>query len=97
MKEYRKTDKHKIYQHNYKKANRPRINELRRKGREIVRPNFRKIVFEFYGNKCSCCGETEPLFLTVDHINNDGYRDKKKGLTGVNLYEKIVRDGFPSS
>src|SRR5688572_22754686 len=30
-------------------------------------------VYAAYGGyKCSCCGETEPSFLTLDHINNDG-------------------------
>jgi hypothetical protein len=30
------------------------------------------------GNKCSCpeCGEQEPLFLTFDHVKNDGYLDR---------------------
>lgn len=33
----------------------------------------RHIVFDYYGNQCVCCGEFEFVFLTVDHINNDGY------------------------
>lgn len=30
-------------------------------------------VIEKYGSKCNCCGETQVLFLTIDHKNNDGY------------------------
>jgi hypothetical protein len=31
-------------------------------------------LLEIYGGVCACCGETNPLFLTIDHINNDGYK-----------------------
>ena len=30
-------------------------------------------VFQAYGGyQCACCGETEPMFLTIDHVGNDG-------------------------
>lgn len=36
-------------------------------------------LFKAYGGyKCACCGETEELFLTIDHINNDGARHRKE-------------------
>lgn len=58
-------------------------------------------VFEHYGNACNCCGEDEELFLTIDHINNDGnttdrWRDGKR-ITGRNLYVKIISSGFPNT
>jgi hypothetical protein len=48
-----------------------------------------------YGGKCECCGETRIEFLTIDHINNDGYLDRKeKGNTrGVQLW--LRRNGYP--
>jgi hypothetical protein len=33
-----------------------------------------------YGNKCVCCGETEAKFLSFDHINNDGSKQRKAGI-----------------
>jgi hypothetical protein len=34
---------------------------------------LRDLVISHYGGyKCVCCGETEKLFLTLDHINDDG-------------------------
>lgn len=33
---------------------------------------------DIYGNKCVCCGETNWQFLTIDHINNDGKKTKKR-------------------
>ena len=33
----------------------------------------REQVFEAYGGyKCNCCGESEPMFLSIDHIDNNG-------------------------
>ena len=60
---------------------------------------MKKMVFDHYGWKCTCCGEENPVFLTMDHINNDGYKDKMVGgrkLTGKDLYIKIMREGLPN-
>jgi hypothetical protein len=43
--------------------------EKAKEQREIIRNEF----FNIYGNICRCCGETNRRFLTLDHINNDGY------------------------
>lgn len=52
----------------------------------------KKIIFDFFGNKCACCGEVEPKFLTVDHINNDGHiRRKGDHNGGSNFYKSVVR------
>ena len=29
------------------------------------------------GAVCSCCGEAQKRFLTLDHIKNDGYLERK--------------------
>ena len=61
---------------------------------------FKKLVYDHYGNKCACCGETEPLFLEIDHINNDGKNDKTSGgnrRKGIPLWRKIVKDNFPNT
>jgi len=39
-------------------------------------------VMEHYGAKCACCGEKELLFLTIDHVNNDGARDRQSHGAG---------------
>ncbi len=38
---------------------------------------LRRKVYEAYGDKCVCCGESNPLFLTIDHINNDGAQHRR--------------------
>jgi hypothetical protein len=52
--------------------------------------------YEILGNKCACCGEDNFLFLTIDHVNNDGYKDKKRrrNLTYL-MYIEIIRNTFP--
>lgn len=46
-------------------------------------------IYEAYGGYvCACCGESEPKFLSVDHVNNDGYECRKRGEhgSGYRLY-----------
>lgn len=38
---------------------------------------LRARVIHAYGDKCVCCGETEPKFLALDHKNNDGVHHRK--------------------
>jgi hypothetical protein len=45
---------------------------------------YKEIVYTAYGGyECKCCGETERLFLSVDHVNNDGYTLRKEKTQGV--------------
>lgn len=52
--------------------------DLVRKNRKQYNLILKKQVIEKYGGKCVCCGESEILFLTIDHVNNDGYKDDDK-------------------
>jgi predicted restriction endonuclease len=57
---------------------------------------YRKIVIGAYGSQCACCGEKEPLFLEVDHINNDGNIHRKKiGTSGRAIIYWLVVNNFP--
>lgn len=38
---------------------------------------IRERVFAAFGKQCACCGETQEVFLTLDHIYNNGARDRK--------------------
>lgn len=55
---------------------------------------FDRILKE-YGGKCTCCGESNPLFLCIDHVNNDGSVERKAGLKGGKLYNHIINMQFP--
>lgn len=51
-------------------------------------------VFAAYGGACACCGENEPEFLSVDHVNGDGAAHRKEIGIG-RLYEWLKKHGFP--
>ena len=58
---------------------------------------YRNIVINAYGGKCACCGETEPLFLEIDHINNDGNKHRAIiGTSGRIIIYWIIRNNFPA-
>ena len=71
---------------------------LRAKRKEV-----REKVFAAYGGyKCVCCGETEPTFLTLDHIDNDGGEFRKKELgnrtmAGYHTYRWLMQNKFPKT
>ncbi len=61
------------------------------------RSDIYESVLDGYGRKCACCGEDNPAFLTLDHINNDGCKERKEngGRSGYGFYKKVVTEGFP--
>ena len=64
----------------------------------IYREKHKAMVMEAYGNKCACCGETEPFFLSIDHVNNDGFMARKHKLhptDTLNFYRWLVKNDFP--
>ena len=56
--------------------------------------NSRQICLNILGNDCACCKENIWQFLTLDHINNDGYLDKrnKKVITITSFYRFINKE-----
>lgn len=56
------------------------------------------LVYEHYGSICNCCGESEPKFLSIDHVNNDGYKERKsRGGSSQMLYRNIIKQNFPDT
>lgn len=56
---------------------------------------LRAQILENYGGKCACCGETQPEFLAIDHIFNDGAKCRKEHGSGRRFYVWLKRNGFP--
>ena len=48
------------------------------------------LVLDHYGRECECCGETEPLFLTIDHVNGGGSKHRRE--EGSHTYALILRE-----
>ena len=72
-------------------------NQEKVKARNLERLRKARVkVWEHYGDKCQCCGETERAFFALDHINNDGGKQRKgNGLTGYHFYAWVVKNNFP--
>lgn len=50
---------------------------------------------KYGGYVCACCGETEEVFLTIDHVNNDGCIHRKQvGMTDK-LYRWLKKNNYP--
>lgn len=66
------------------------------KRREKYRDRVRDQVFNNYGGYiCACCGENNPKFLTIDHINNDGAQHRKEIGSGERFYQWLIKKNFP--
>lgn len=49
-----------------------------------------------YGGRCSCCGEDELIFLTIDHLDNSGAEHRRiLGRGGARLYQWLKARGYP--
>jgi len=98
LREYRKTHPDKRnrreYARNWRRRNKESYNAYQRayckkRGRRI-----KKLLMEFYGGKCACCEEERLEFLTINHKNGDGKRDRK--MIGNKFYDylyKLYRNG----
>ena len=70
---------------------RARANERAREDRK----QYLQFILNHYGARCACCGEVEPMFLTIDHVNNDGNVKRAEQGVSTRLYKWIVKNGFP--
>jgi hypothetical protein len=62
------------------------------------RKRLKKIRAEFiaaYGGCCACCGESEPLFLQLDHIHNDGAQERRELGNNFVVLLRLKDRGWP--
>jgi len=57
--------------------------------------NLRLNIIEGYGGRCELCGEDNPHFLTIDHINGGGSKDIKMLGSWYKLYKKLQDENYP--
>tara|TARA_R100000306_G_C4358725_1_gene134162 strand:+ start:188 stop:934 length:747 start_codon:yes stop_codon:yes gene_type:complete len=56
------------------------------------RASYRKhkaILYKELGNKCVCCGERDLMFLTIDHVNNDGGKFRKQSMAHYQIHRLL--------
>jgi hypothetical protein len=60
--------------------------------------NIKKTIIDAYGGSCVCCGESEPLFLTIDHINGGGRKHNEQiKKYGQDFYAWLYKNNLPQS
>jgi hypothetical protein len=58
----------------------------------------REEVVRHYGGKCQCCGESEIVFLAIDHIEGGGHNHRKElGFSGMRFYFWVRKNGYPKN
>lgn len=59
---------------------------------------LRSEMVEAYGGACSCCGEREVGFLTLEHVNGDGakHRESLRTLGGYAVWRDLKKRGWPT-
>lgn len=66
---------------------------------EQTRARNRRIkeeVLRHYGGRCHCCKESTLMFLTIDHINNDGNKHRKEiNRTGHGFLKWLRTNDYP--
>lgn len=93
----------KIRKHNSERTNiavlpREHINKVQRQ----ITVRCKQEVFQHYGNSCACCGETGFLFLSMDHVENDGAEHRRKIWgspvrgCGYAMYSWLRRNNYPA-
>ena len=62
-----------------------------------LRRVLRAEMIQAYGAQCACCSEDTPEFLTLDHINGDGAKERRESQSnrGNSFLVRLKREGWP--
>lgn len=61
-----------------------------------LKNSTKREMFDAYGGKCTCCGESNYGFLTIDHIHRDGRKDREiKEKSYGKIYKWLKDNDFP--
>jgi len=84
-------DRGKSNKHLSSEKHKARELDVRRIGRLVHKLEM----IEAYGGSCMECLESSPLFLTLDHINNNGNLETK--MRGCDFYQYLKGFGYPGN
>lgn len=62
-----------------------------------VQQRLKRRVLEAYGGaQCACCGETESIMLTIDHVAQNGAAHRREtGNSGQSFHRMLEKNGYP--
>jgi hypothetical protein len=88
---YANHEERKAYARQYRAENIDHARALQKKSRDKLLDE----IYEAYGNVCKCCGESNKLFLSIDHVNGGGTKHRKLVGGSQPIYRDIKKQGFP--
>lgn len=72
---------------------------IRRSAKSRARQD-RQAALDYYGRKCNYCNQSIEIFLTIDHIENNGAEHRKqingKRAAGSTTYAWLRRNNYPN-
>ena len=67
-----------------------------RRSGKTYRAGLRTAALAAYGGMCACCGEATVEFLSIDHINGGGAKQRREtGLRGQSFYRWLRENNWP--
>lgn len=63
---------------------------------KLRRQNLRQSIITHYGGECKCCGQSEPKFLSLDHINGGGKKHKELVGRSEKFLRWIIKNNYPN-
>jgi len=70
-------------------------NEYDKRYRREMVIKLRAEMIAAYGGRCTCCGEDESLFLTLEHLKNDGAEHRKKLGNQYRVLKDLKKRDWP--
>lgn len=64
---------------------------------KAYREKINQQIFDHYGQKCACCGETAREFLALDHVNGGGAAHRRIMRSSTQLRAWVIRQNFPKT
>jgi hypothetical protein len=80
----------------WKASNPDKVQAAQQRYRERHKGELKAAVIAAYGGRCACCGETNHVFLTLEHPNGDGAEHRHRlGRSGDSVYYDLKKRGWP--
>ena len=79
----------------YQQKNRERLYAYNASWQRKRNAALRSEMLEAYGSACACCGERQPLFLDLGHIENDGAAHRREVGNNTQVMLQLRAKNWP--
>lgn len=79
----------------YARARRPQLYAYNAKWQRDRNARLRGEMFAAYGERCACCGESERIFLDLDHVRNNGAAHRRELGNQAQVMLALRAAGWP--